>query len=255
MIDLHTHILPYMDDGAADVEEALRMADSLHRQDIDLAVCTPHFYPSQISIQEFDARRSKSMKLISDCAVTLLAASETMLDEYLFYYSDLSALCIENTKYLLLELPYDKKWDESIYKMIEKLMDYFDIIPIIAHIERYEAVKKDSRCIKRLIQMGCLIQMNYTSLLNKSRAGLSMKYLKNHYIDVLGSDCHNMRNRPPLISNAALVISQTIGEGYFKTLQDNAAIIVSGNNLRDEKGFVPIDWESNRSILKRKESD
>lgn len=240
MIDLHTHILPNIDDGASDLEEALKMTESLRTQNIMKAVCTPHFDPTQTSLQAFIKKRTSAMDCMSDSKIDLICGSETMLHDYLFHYSEISGLCIENTRYLLVELPFRRSWDIKVYETLEKLISYFNVIPIIAHVERYQAVKKNVKCIKKLIDMGCVIQLNTSSIMNKKSMHQAVYYIKHGYIDVLGSDCHNMKNRPPIISAAFDIIEQKLGFKYCAELRYNAQCIVSGIEIRKKIAYKPL---------------
>ncbi|MDU6264249.1 MAG: CpsB/CapC family capsule biosynthesis tyrosine phosphatase [Anaerocolumna aminovalerica] len=234
MIDLHTHILPGIDDGARSITEAVEMTKSLLDQNINKAVCTPHFNPMQVSLQEFINKRTAAMSLMNEAKVALISGSETMLHTYLFHYPDLSELCIGNTKYLLIELPYSKKKD-GIYETIEKLISFYNTIPVIAHIERYDLAYRN---IKKLREMGCVIQLNTTSLIEKKRRNQAVRYLKDGLIDVLGSDCHNMSNRPPVITQALDIITQEIGNNCCSNLKYKGECIVNGIEINKKPMFL-----------------
>ena len=169
MVDLHTHILPGIDDGATSVAEALMMTAALLNQDVKTVVCTPHFDPSHTSLDDFLYKRAKSMALMKEERLSFQSGSETVLNDYLFHYPDLSSLCIGNTRYILIELPYNSAWDKGTYDMLEKLLSYYNHIPIIAHIERYSAIKKNMIHLTKLIKLGCVIQVNASTILNKKR--------------------------------------------------------------------------------------
>ncbi|WP_313130773.1 CpsB/CapC family capsule biosynthesis tyrosine phosphatase [Anaerocolumna sp.] len=235
MVDLHTHILPGIDDGASSIAEAVEMTKSLSNQNINKAVCTPHFNPMQVSLQEFINKRTTAMSLMHDAKVELIPGSETILHSYLFHYPDLSKLCIRDTKYLLIELPYSKKKDGSIFETIEKLISFYNIIPIIAHIERYDIANKN---IRKLRDMGCVIQLNTTSLIEKKRRNQAVRYLKAGLIDVLGSDCHNMRDRFPVITQTLDIITQEIGSNCCSNLKYNAECIVNGIEMNKKIMFL-----------------
>lgn len=230
MTDLHTHILPGVDDGAGSVEEALRMTEALYGQNVHTAVCTPHFNPTRMSLQEFIRRRSEAMAEMGSSRVKLLSASETALHEYLFHYPDLSGLCIEQTRYLIIELSFHKKWKKTPYQSLERMMDYYDLIPIIAHIDRYPAANK--RSIRRLRELGCLLQMNSEAILTPASRRRALRWLRNGDIDVLGSDCHNMTNRRPELSPALAIIRERLGEGISTRLIENSDNLVSGKELK-----------------------
>jgi protein-tyrosine phosphatase len=234
MIDLHTHILPNIDDGANSVEEALALVKDLQKQGVYNIVCTPHFDPTQISLDEFVVKRTSAMHKLKGLEVALLPGSETVLHNYLFHYSDLNALCINDTRYLLTELPFTDKWDSKIYRLLDKLVSYYDIIPIISHIERYPAVKKNAKCINSLIEMGCILQLNTSSILNKKYSTHAFHYLRQGYIAVLGSDCHNIDVRPPIITDAIERITLKIGVSCTDQLMYNAECIIKGMELKEK---------------------
>ena len=91
MIDLHTHLLPNIDDGANDIETALHMTEALYTQNVRKAVYTPHFDPSSSSIEDFDKQRSFAIAKLGGARIQLIPARETILHEYLFHYYDLSS--------------------------------------------------------------------------------------------------------------------------------------------------------------------
>lgn len=229
MIDLHTHILPNIDDGARCIAEAIEMTESLYNQNVNKAVCTPHFNPTQISLQEFIKKRTTAMNLMKDSKIKLIPGSETMLHTYLFHYSDLRELCIGNTRYLLIELPYSGKLDRKVYEMIERLIWFYNVIPIIAHIERYSVTDKN---IKKFQDMGCVIQLNTTSIINKKSRKQAVRYIRNGYIDVLGSDCHNMSNRLPVFTPAFDLVMNEINENSCNNIKYNAECIINGIEIR-----------------------
>ncbi len=234
MIDLHTHILPYIDDGAATYEEAVILTELLRKQNVEVAVCTPHFDPSRITMTDFLEKRASSMSLMKESDIRLLSGSETALNDYLFHYMDLSPLCVENTNYLLLELPYKKKWENDLFYKIEHLIDYYGVIPIIAHIERYQAIKKSNKLIKKLIDIGCIIQVNADSIVDKKTRARAFQYMKKGYIDVLASDCHNTKQRMPKIAEAYEVVRKKFGDDFCLHLMNNSKQIIEGKILRDK---------------------
>ncbi len=226
-IDLHTHILPWVDDGAPTKEEALIMIEALAMQEIKVAVCTPHFDPTSTSMEEFIEKRDLAMSKMLFSKIKLIAGSETLLHEYLFHYSDLSSLCIGSSRYILLELQDNNRWDRKTEKYINKIIHYYNLNPIIAHIERYPAMMK-GKILKRLKDMGCLFQVNTYAIINKKTKKRVIKYMKAGVIDLLGSDCHNMSTRPPIITSALEIISKEIGSEFMDRLDNNAECIIKG---------------------------
>lgn len=245
MMDIHTHILPYMDDGASDIEESLALIQMLKEQGITSIVLTPHFYSHQENLSDFLERRQGSYKSLkravaefiqesdmtqeekSDSEICsnnqpefkMLLGSETYLSETLFSYDTISPLCIEDTKYLLLELPYVEKWGPSVFKQIDRLIAKFDVAPIIAHAERYEASQRNTeKVFQELVDLGCMLQFNSHSVVNRLSRYSTLKLIKNGWMDFIGSDCHNLHNRPPEFDLYNEIIKRKLGKVQYAQL-------------------------------------
>lgn len=236
MVDLHTHLLPHLDDGAASYEEALQLIKLLQKQGVEAAVCTSHFDPSQLTISEFDHKRAASLALFNGSGISLIAGSETLLHHYLFCYTDISQLCVQHTQYLLLELPDQRGQKREMLRQLEHLIKYYGVIPIIAHIERYRSVRR-SRWIKRLRNLGCIIQCNAEFIVHRKTRRRAFRYLKKGYIDVLASDCHNVNQRPPQIAEAYELVRDRFGEDFCIQLTDNSRQIIDGRILRSRDQY------------------
>lgn len=226
MIDMHTHILPGIDDGAFSSDEAIMLTEYLYHQKVTTAVCTPHFYPMETTLEEFVKKRSNAMEEVSHSKIQLIAASETYLHRYLFHNNDLKPLCIENTSYLLLELPEMKVWTEEYMKELDKLIGYYNISPIIAHIDRYKPLMRSRKLLRKLKNMGCLLQMNTSAITKADTKRKALSLIEDGYVDLLGSDCHNISYRPPVIGEARRIILHKLGEGTWERLMLNAVKVV-----------------------------
>jgi protein-tyrosine phosphatase len=198
MIDIHTHILPGIDDGAKDTGEAIALISLLKKQGISLAVLTPHYYPSNESISDFLERRWLSYQSIMNCGFDMILASETYLSESLLIYDSIDDLTIKNTRYLLLELPFTEKWGPSVFRQVSRIITKYNIRPIIAHVERYEPVKKEKeKVLQKLVDLSCLLQINIDSVVNRKTRATAIRLIRGGWVDFVGSDCHNLSNRPP----------------------------------------------------------
>ncbi|NLK27238.1 MAG: hypothetical protein GX306_02680 [Clostridiales bacterium] len=238
MIDLHTHILPHMDDGAKNVRESLEMIECLNLHEVHTAICTPHFDPRKISIEEFVSKIEKAFLSIHDSRMTLIPGSETRYHNLLYQYSDLDQLCIQNTNYLLLELPDQEHWSNSDFENIEKLINIFRVIPMIAHIERYHFLWNNKKNIRRFMNLGCVMQINANTIIDKKQRKTALHYIKNGLIDAIGSDCHNMLQRPPNLKEAFVIIKKEIGNFYCDLLQQNANSIIKGRMIRNDTSLM-----------------
>ena len=202
--DIHTHIVPGVDDGADSLEESLEMISQMREQGVLNIVATPH-YP--------DGKTEK----IKDAFAMLKKSVEDKYPDMKLYLGnellngpgviealkDKTALTIAGTKYILVEfLPSDSQ--RKIYSALrEYILEGY--IPIVAHVERYEALHKNYDFLDEIINMGAYIQMNTESLVGgmfDRRAAYCRKLLENGYIHFLGSDCHGAEKRKPLMKHA-----------------------------------------------------
>lgn len=221
--DLHCHILPGIDDGCATPEETQALLLEEKKQGITQIVFTPHFYPNRITLEDFLCRRDSiykdvkkaAEKLNIDCSIGAEVHMNPLLMDL-----DLAKLCFEGSNYLLLEWPFSAYplWGDDI---IEKLHNE-DIRPIFAHIERFEYFYLHPENLEKYIDLGTVCQMNASNIVKEESRKRSLKLIKSGYIQIIASDTHNMRKRPPLLKNACEIIEDKISEDALQTLLRNA---------------------------------
>ena len=184
--------------GPKNRDEALALISLLRKQGITKIVLTPHFYPHLEKLPDFLKRREISYRSIADCNIELILGSETYLSEPLLSFDSIEELCLGKSGYLLLELPYTDKWSQSVFRQIDHLIAKFNICPIIAHAERYEAVREHKEQIfQKLVDLGCMLQFNTDSIVDRKSRAETIKLIKEGWVDLIGSDCHNMASRAP----------------------------------------------------------
>lgn len=237
MIDFHTHILAGIDDGAETIQHSVEMVKSLKSQGVNTILLTPHFYFSNISEDGFFAYRKKSLseleEAVKDLNVNLIPACEVYLSK-ISLANNLNKFIIKGTKYILLELPHRTLLSNKIFDSISMIIDYLGLIPIIAHAERYPAVHSNPEIISELINMGCLIQLNTSSLFNKKFSRLAYKMLDLNQVHCIGTDCHNDK-RPPVYTEAKNAIENRYGAEYFENLQKNMKAVLKNKELKKEE--------------------
>lgn len=196
-VDFHTHILPCIDDGSQSESQSYRMLEMEKKNGVAVVIATPHFYPDGPTPSEFVQERKASYERLiafaqehgDDLPVIKLGA-EVLLCTETADLEDLKVLAIEGTDYILIEMPYDN-WQEWVYESIERIQVKHKLIPVIAHVERYIPMQKDTDQIYRLLSMpGVLGQMNTRSLLYRESSRLCHKLIENNFVHVLGSDAH-----------------------------------------------------------------
>ncbi len=194
MTDFHTHILPGMDDGAKDVEQSLAMLEILKKVGFTDIVLSPHFYSHRESADSFLARREKAAKVLASALPSneprLYLGAEVYLSTLIFNSSELKKLTV-NGSCMLTELPYEENISETTRKNLERLIYHRDIIPVLAHIERYPALMSE-KTLCYFLDMGCRVQMNTVVFTDKSIRRKLKKYIEKGYVSTIGSDSHRV---------------------------------------------------------------
>lgn len=222
MTDLHTHILPGVDDGAQSVKEALEMLQAQADQGVDTVALTPHYYGREESIQDFLTRRDAAFAQLSQAAQgknvpKMILGAEVAWMPDMAEWPEIEKLCYQGTRTLLVELPV-ATWTDTTFRQLYKLENRWGITPIIAHFDRYFYCQKE-RNIHRLLETGYPVQISAESICRPFIRWKPMSILK--YCDgILISDCHNMTERRPNISNAIRVIIQKLGSFQAGRLAD-----------------------------------
>lgn len=224
MIDIHTHILPKIDDGSKSAEMTNQILDLMYRQGITTVAATPHFYANMETPAQFLARREK--------AVARMIPSENPQPEILLgaevaYFSGIG-ICEEviplqlgKTKLLLVEMPF-ADWSERMVKEICDMPKNLGLIPVLAHINRYRGKRQFTKYQLRLAKAGVLFQCNGDIFQERFKRNWALKQFKEGYIHFLGSDCHNTDTRPSNLDAAAQVITKYLGAGFIHQLNEEA---------------------------------
>ena len=213
MTDLHTHILPGIDDGAPDIETALRMLDEEVKQGVNTIALTPHFYRSREHIADFLARRESSWdklksKFKNKKHPQLILAAEVAYAPGMADWTELEQLCYTGTKLLLVEPPMTP-WNDEMFHQLYAIEGRRGVTPMIAHFDRYIKIQSKQH-IDQLLEMGFPIQVSTESLLRFLRRNQAMKLIT-EYGAVPVSDCHDMNNRPPNLDKAAHLLKKKLG--------------------------------------------
>lgn len=227
MIDVHTHILPAVDDGSKSVENSIKMVKDLYANGVTDAILTPHYRGRHVCTKEdllksFDEFKS----LVKDVPINLYLGQEIYFDRNaLNLLTSGELLTLNGSKYVLLEFNYFEKSDivEAVY--VAKVRGF---VPIVAHVERYEYLNFND--VYEIKSLGGLIQINATSLVNKeNKAYLKRvkKLLKHDLVDFIASDCHDFR--PIRIGEVRKIVEKKYGVDIAKKVFDtNALDIING---------------------------
>lgn len=234
LTEMHSHILPGVDDGSKSVEMSLEMIDMLKSQGADAIVLTPHYYSNRISLDDFLKKRDNAFAVLNDAlpenSPLLIPAAEVYISDYLFNYENLNSLCIGKSRYVLMEHRFTCDFGEDTMGRLNNLECDYNIKPVLAHIERYDALMDDEGLLEEYVDMGCLTQVNISSFADahkKVRKKL-FKYLEHGLIHLIGSDCHNIDRRPPDYQSGLKEITKKYGTKPIEDFERNAKALING---------------------------
>ncbi len=229
MIDIHTHILPHIDDGAKESRFSVAMLKAELAQGVHTVLLSPHYYGRRHSPAQFLERRNAAFERlkgkIPEGIDVRLGAEVHFTGINVLEEDDFCSLAIEGTKYILVELPFDSAWHGELLDKLSTLVTDTGYTPIIAHVERYDEVLKNPAIVSKLVEMGCLIQVNSYAFLDKREKRLAFALLKHGLIHCIGSDAHDMTERKPNIAEAKAVIEQAGFAKEWEQIQQNMQIV------------------------------
>lgn len=224
MIDIHSHIIPNVDDGARSVEETFNILKEAQEAGFTDVILTSRFllnyYETNAQelifwkekLQEVLKKQGTKINLHSGMEIYITNQMEELLENK-------KILTLANSRYMLIELPLAtnvKYFDYVVYYLEAK-----GIKPIIAHPERYKCVQKDPDIVEEYIEKGCLIQCNYGSIVNLygREAEKTIKtLLKKNQVHFLGSDVHRENGTYLIILDAIKKIRKIIGENKINEI-------------------------------------
>lgn len=238
IIDIHCHILPYVDDGAANLEEALTLLQLEAQQGVTEICLTPHLRHKMF--ESSDEKLREKFNQLQDAAWDQNIPIKLHLSRE-YYYDDhfKKALKEKNVlpmggDVLLTEFSYSSDY-QALHAAAEEILNA-GFIPLFAHVERYKAFQDDPDCGKPLVEMGVLLQMNADSIIGQDGRKtklLSERLLKTGCIHVVASDAHDTENRVPNLKKCADYLEKKIGRaGTHRLMHDNPLAIL--NSLEEE---------------------
>lgn len=228
MIDFHSHILPGMDDGCKTVEESIDVIKKMMQQGTHILCATPHYFRRNESVHSFLERRKESEATLYDrlekenIDIKIIPGAEVEFFKGISQ-TDLSDLCLYKTKYILIEMPF-RRWENSDFEELDRIILNQGITPILAHIDRYVRYGNRLGKIKKLIYP---LQVNAGAFLHY-RKYVSLIRTRNGI--VIGSDTHNNTIRGPDIHIAARSIVKYLGYEKFTQIEKTGKTIL---NLKD----------------------
>lgn len=187
-IDFHSHVLPCADHGSDGIETSLSQIKYAREAGVDTIVATPHFYMWENTVEEFLERREKSYNELTgsgDLGVKIVKAAEVQLHTGIEKLDNLEALCVGNTKYILIEFP-PEPWPYWIYESVYAIARERRLRPIVAHIDRYSSLGRE-----KILKLAVDVQINASAFFESRRHRKEYIHLiEDDSVHILGSDTH-----------------------------------------------------------------
>ena len=238
-VDIHTHLLPGVDDGAQDLKQALTLLQRAWERGTGAMVLTPHYrsrfrdnvQPKLEPIYQQLVREAQKvcpgMELYLGCEVGYeLDISEKLAQG--------SVLSISGTRYVLLEFT-DSAFRSRILEGTLELLN-FGYIPILAHVERYEAFRKNRTLARELVELGALLQLNADSVIGHQGFGVKRfchRLMRCRLVHFIGSDAHNADTRPPELKPCFVMLKRRYGQAYAEQLlcRNPRTVLADGEDI------------------------
>lgn len=220
IMDVHTHILPGIDDGSQSMDESIRMLAVAEKEGITDVIATPHYKGGR-----HNARPQTLQRLLQELRQRVAEAEiqvSIRLGNEILYFSEIEdaldehlVFTMNGSDFVLVEFqPADR------YGYIRNALDHVQSLgytPVLAHVERYACMLKDRDAVRQLRDMGVRIQVNAASV--EGELGWKVKrfthgLLSDRLVDYIGTDAHGYDKRAPKIKNCAKLINRKFGSEY-----------------------------------------
>lgn len=246
MIDIHSHIVFDVDDGAKNIEESIKMLYGAVEEGITEIIFTSHaFHPQYHAEADIMKERTNILReglKVHNIPLTIHTGHEVRLNDHLCQQvEDGSALTLANSKYLLLELP-SREVPRYTFDIVNQLVAK-SIVPVIAHPERNYGIMEKPELLERLIFQGAISQVNAGSIagyFGKRIQQASFSLIEANLIHTYGSDAHNLSSRPFLFDKGLSILEKHKLTDFVDIfLENNARIVANDNVIILEPGNIP----------------
>jgi protein-tyrosine phosphatase len=247
MIDLHSHILPSLDDGSPDLATSLHMARIAVEDGITHMACTPHVVPGLYdnSAETISGRLAMLDRALKQAGIELrlFPGADVHIAPDLPEKLGREVPTLNHTRYFLFEPPH-----HVLPPRIEELTSRLvaaGFVPILTHPERLTWIASNYRVVENLNALGCLIQLTADSVVGSfGRTALyySEKLIDEGRVDIIATDCHGIQSRRPLLSRARTVLERRLGveEAERMVLTRPAAILSNQTVTPVGQGVSPL---------------
>ena len=233
MIDIHCHLLYGVDDGPDTIEESIKMLKIAEEQGVTDIILTPHYRRGMFKYDKEQILKNKKEldKYAEEIGICLHLGTEFHVNgNILEYLENGRCLTLADSEYVLTEYEYETEYS-YIFKMTQELLRH-GYIPVIAHVERYRCLVKEPKHLDELQEIGAWVQMNAGAIIGEDGWGVKnfcKKVLKNGWVDVVGSDSHDIKKRACYLEDCYDYITDKYGEKLaHRLMTKNPMNIIQG---------------------------
>lgn len=224
LCDLHTHILPGVDDGAPTMECALQMLKNAEASDVERLAVTPHcntrYGNAWGSVSQLQERFSRLQKAAADIPVELVLGAEVRVTENLPELLKTGEIpTLNGSRFLLTE--FSGNTNSGAFSVALERILSCGYVPIIAHPERYRAVWEAPEIVLRWLDMGCHLQLTGDSIMGrygKTVERTASFLLHNDLVCCVASDAHGINGRSNFLMDVFEHLSIRYSKGYAQCL-------------------------------------
>lgn len=241
MIDIHAHILPGVDDGAADLETAIEMADLAHKSGVTAIVATSHseafFSRGRFRTDIYRTALHSFRKELSKVnnPIKIYSGMEVFADfDTPHFLKEKQLFTLNGSRYLLVEFPFRENADETT-KILSAIRS-MGFIPVIAHPERYVFIQSSPDILNVWHEMGCILQINKGSLFGRfgqASERLALEMVSRGFAHAVASDAHSHLSRTTRLNDAREFIADEFGDdAAYALFHENPRRIISNEPIR-----------------------
>jgi len=227
MIDIHSHILPGIDDGSRSIDETMEMLKEAEKAGFKEIITTPHYFEGYYEINEILRAQLinniKAQMNAQKVSVSLYIGNEIYMTENIMDNVKLKkASSLNYKKYVLIEFDLNVKPMNMLNLIYKILKERY--VPILAHPERYRFIQQDPIVLNELTSNGVLLQCNYGSFIGmygKKAEIIAKKLLKNNMISFLGTDAHRAKSVYEKVPEIIKELTDLVGEAKVDEITDS----------------------------------
>jgi protein-tyrosine phosphatase len=236
--DLHTHVLPDVDDGAASLDQSLEMLKNAVCSDVSALALTPHFYLEREEdlekLSEFRRAYDELVQAYRGPELRLFLGAEVHVTPLVYEAAgELPLPTLNGSRYLLTEFPF--YFPEDAYERVLATLLENGFVPIVAHPERYEAVMREPSLARRFVDAGAHLQLTAQSLtgsFGRLVKSLSCRLLEQDLVCCVASDAHDTRHRSNFLMEAYDLLRTGFSPEYARILMwENPMRILNDQDL------------------------